>query len=218
MRRSRLALLLAVAVAVLGAAPAQAAPRTQAAADFADAALHAKVALKAQAGEYRRRERALRVELCMRAIRALPAGYERRARRAVGVFVVGILRPFIDVLVPVVRQLVADLDAVPTRDRALIGGRAAWRQSLAALERFPAIDRPCERLDEWRASGWDPAKAPPDMTAAIDAMPDDSRATAAWLEVAARRLRQLGVSPAAARRFTGARFADALGGPPALLR
>lgn len=208
----RLLPLLAVAAALLPAAPApaDAAPRTRTAAAYAEAALRAEVAVRARVDEHRQRVRDLRVELCLRAVRAVPARQPRRARRAIAVFVAAVLQPFVDVFVPVGQQLVADLYAVPTRDRALIAGRIAWRRSIAELERFPAVDRPCERLDDWRASGWDPAKAPPDPTAALRALEEDPDENELGIRIAARRLRRLGVSPAAARRFTGARFLDAL--------
>lgn len=175
--------------------------------------LHAKVALKGQAGEYTRRLRAVRLGLCVRALRAVPEGNASRLGLALAVFEVAVTRPLADVFLPIGRQLVADLDAVPTRDRALIAGRVAWRRIVAELERFPAIDRPCERLDEWRASGWDPAKAPPALDDALDAVQGDADATADGLQIAARRLRLLGVSPGAALRFTGEGFFEALGDP-----
>lgn len=205
------AVLLAIAVALLAAAPATAAPRTQAAAAYADAALRAQVAMNAQRDEHRARVRAVRFRLCVRALDAIPQGNVRRIERAVNVFVVAILRPMADAFVPVGQRLVADLDAVPTRDAALIAGREAWREIVGIFEGIPAIDRPCERLDEWRRSGWAPAKAPPplaDLTEQLEG--DDPAGTNRALARAVRRLRRLGVSRGAAERFRGERFFDGL--------
>ncbi len=206
--------LLTVAAALLAAAPAHAAPRTQAAADFADAALRAHVAINAQRAEHRARIRAVRFRLCMRALGAISERNEHRLERAFRVSFVAILRPLADTFLPIGRRLVADLDAVPTRDTALTAGRAAWRKGVATFERIPGLDRPCERLDEWRASGWDPAKAPPALPDVLGLFEDEDEAgTERGLTIAVRRLRQLGVSRGAAARFSGERLFDRLGDP-----
>ncbi len=203
--------LLTLAAALLAAAPATAAPRTQAAADFAGAALRAQIGMNAQRDEHRARERAVRLRLCGRALRAIPAGNKPRLKRALNVLFIAITRPMADTFVPVGQRLVADLDAVPTRDAALIAGREAWRDIVALFERIPALDRPCERLDEWRRSGWDPAKAPPPLDDVLELFEGDgSEGIEQALTRAVRRLRRLGVSTGAAERFSGERFFDGL--------
>jgi hypothetical protein len=201
-RRCILLVLLAVLVA---AAPAQAAPRTKAAAEFADAALRAKVAMKAGEPAAQAKLKAMRSGLCVRVTRdTLRTGNRHRFDRALAITLIGGLRPLLEGFIPVGRRMVADLDAVPTRDRALIGGREAWRQAVAAFETIPVIDRPCERLGEWRDSGYAAAQAPPYLLDELERTEDDNGEEAARrIERAVRRLRQLGVSRGAAKRFNG---------------
>ena len=207
-----LAALLALTLAVAAAAPATAGaePRTAAAAAFADAALRAKVALKAQADEYRRRSRELRIRLCFRVLAAVDERYEQRVQRAVQVTVLAVFQPVVETFVPIGRQMVADLDAVRTRDRGLIAGRLAWRQSVELFAGIPRIDRPCQRLAEWRDSGWRPEAAPPRLEDPLDHLLEGAEDIDRNMRIGVRRLRMLGVSRAAARRFGGYDLLDVL--------
>lgn len=194
-------IVLVLSVLALAAVPAQAAPRTKAAAAFSDAALRAKVALQAGEPAVKAKLDAMRSGLCLRVVKeSARSGNRHRFKRALAVTLLGGLRPLVEVFVPVARQLVAELDAVPTRDPALIRGRDAWRRSVAAFEGLPVVERPCERLGEWRASGYSAEKAPPYLVDELEQLEDDG---AVDLALAARRLRQLGVSRRAAERFAG---------------
>lgn len=201
--RIALALLLVLIVA----APAQGAVRTQSAQAFADAALRAHVAMRAESETIDRRMRALRPRLCISVLRDVVRRgrlVERRSERVFGQMMVGFMRPLVDVIVPVGRHLVADLDAVPTRDPALIAGRDAWRELIALFEAYPVVTRPCHALDAWRDSGFAPALAPPDQTSALarlDAL-DETETFSRRVGRAQRRLRMLGVTRGAAARFS----------------
>jgi hypothetical protein len=191
-------------VVLLGAAPAHAAARTQAAQDFADAALRAHVAMRAQSDEITRRSRALRPRLCSSVLDAtLRARRPDRYERGAAFMFFGLMRPLVDAILPVGRQLVADLDAVPTRDAALVEGREAWRELIALFEWYPVVDRPCRRLAAWRDSGWRRDLAPPNLIEEDQLLEDwdDAETFSVRASDAAARLRQLGVPRGAADRF-----------------
>ena len=194
-----LGVLLLLAVVLATAAPAGAAP-TRTAQRFSDAVLHARVAIKAQRDEFRERWEALNLELCFEALDGAP---ERAADRAGLVVGLGLSTTFNDLLLPHLRQVVAELDAVPTRDRVLRSGRAAWREMVRLLGGIPRVEDPCGQLARWRDAGWAPEAAPPVPDYDIEALEKRGDRLERKLKRAARRLRRLGLSRAAARRFTG---------------
>ena len=123
-----------------------------------------------------------------------------------------LLWPYVEATLPVARQVVADMDAVPTRDPALRSGRAAWRRGVRLFASFPPpVERPCEALARWRDAGFSAAAAPIPRADALRfwkllARTDDERDRRYGKAV--RRLRQLGLSPRRARRFDGRRIFD----------
>ena len=198
--------LLAGLTLLLGAAPALGAARTRAAQEFADAALRAHVAMRARSDEITRRTRALLPRLCRSVLDdTLHPGRRRpdRYERAAAYMFFGLMRPLVDAILPVGRRLVADLDAVPTRDAALVDGREAWRELVALFEWYPVVERPCERLAEWRDSGYRRDLVPPDLRAADQYLEDwdDAETFSVRADRAADRLRRLGVPRGAAERF-----------------
>jgi hypothetical protein len=212
MSRRIAASLLVLACALAAAAPASAAPRTKSAAAFADAGLKGRAAVQAQTGEIERQTEALQPKLCLEVVEDV-AEAKRSMTRTIPFMLLGLVQPMMDALVPASRQMVVDLDAVPTKDPALVAGREAWRRVVASFESYPRVDRPCERLREWRDSGWAVEKRPPSLAREIAAMARGSRSIDRGLARAQRRLRQLGVSRAAAKRFTGEDWAGGLDSP-----
>jgi hypothetical protein len=198
--------LLAVAALLAAAAPAIAGPREDAR-RFSDAALRAKAMIATHAGEVEEATAALRpcFELAMRA----PAHASDRASSVLAVEVVyELLHP----AEPVLRRFVADLEAVATTDPALRAGRMAWRRALAIFAALPHAGDPCVLLERWRAAGWSADAAPPDLAPAFDRLErlNGGRVVDRWMRSAVHRLRELGVSKRAARRFAGDGMFDAL--------
>ena len=201
--------LVALLCALLAAVPASAAPRTKAAQAFSDAALHGAVALKRQAPEIQRQIDALQPKLCGEVVRQA-VKQKRGLRRALSFTMIGLFAPLIDALHVAAAQTAAELDAVPTRDPALVAGRDAWGEVTALMLRYPHPDRPCERLRDWRDSGWSRELRPPLFEEELIALDEPSDRIERRLKRAARRLRQLGVSPGAAERFTGEPWGEGL--------
>jgi hypothetical protein len=202
MRLSAVVILVAASLAV--AAPASAAP-TRTAQRFSDAALYAHGAIKADRVQIQQRFEALNLRLCFEALEGAP----RRAEdTAVALVVLGMTTALSDVLMPHLTKLVADLDAVPTRDRVLRSGRGAWRRMVQLLGEVPRVEDPCGQLARWRDAGWAPEAEPalPDFD--VEAAEGKGKTIERKLRRAARRLRKLGVSRRAARRFTGATLLD----------
>lgn len=211
MRRGALAFVVAAAivagfvVAPVGAAEA-AAPKS--AQRFADAVLRVKERIVAARAVV---SAAFEIDFqaCVdfadadEEVGELPSALEER----VGLLFAGaIISPVVGPTRTAFDQLIADLDEIPTREPTLRAGREAWRQEVAAIRRFPLIDRPCAKLDAWRTAGYAVAATPPVPFDAIDAYltPNaEVRRNARRLDAAGRRLQRLGVSAAAARRFTG---------------
>jgi hypothetical protein len=132
--------------------------------------------------------------------------------QGVAVIWAALLHPYVELSLPAWRQVVADLDAIPTRDRALQAGRAAWRRGVRLFESFaPPLERPCEALARWKEAGFTAQSAPISRRDALrywetleatDDERDDRYARAV------RRLRQLGVRRRAANAFDGHRAFD----------
>ena len=57
-------------------------------------------------------------------------------------------------LAPALAQLVADLDAIPTRDRVLRSARAVWRRIARLAANVPVHEQPCAAIEAWVESGW----------------------------------------------------------------
>lgn len=215
MHRFLVAALVVVACSTaVPAASAQAPPdERKAAAAFADAAFAFTV--EARALRPRLAPGLRRVGRCfLRAVTAIDRLPERRADRVAdrvaGLFAVGLGEALITPLQPAFDRIVARLDAVATRDRVLRSGRAAWRASAVQSRRFPGDRDACRKLDRWRLTNFSPRRVPSSPTASqlertegIGREPRFPRAI--------RRLRSLGVSARAARRFDAERIADVVG-------
>ena len=105
---------------------------------------------------------------------------------------------------PVYDQVVADLNAIPTRDPKLKSARAVWRMWQARLAKLSPFQPYCAQLEAWRQAGWPPEQQP-------RASRDFNMAMQGLLQghgypkllAAEARLRQLGVSKRAAARVLG---------------
>ena len=195
-------LVFAITAALLPAADASAATTAQ---RFADAVERGKSAIRAKEPEFRAAWEALDFARCERVLerhKPPPAG---ELEHFVVYLVIAATGPMIQTGKPVLDQIVADLEAIPTRDPILRSGRAAWRDTVRALDAFPAVERPCEQLERWARSGWRKSSRPAlDFEALKGEIEDDRSAeNDRKLARAARRLRQLGVSAGDASRFTG---------------
>ena len=194
----------AVALALLVPATASAAPPRSAEA-FAAAGERLTFALRAQ-GDAIERGFAEEFARCEAAIQRQRV--PRRAReRFTHLIVVAVLQPTLERVLPSMRQFVADLDAVPTRDPALRSGRAGWRATVAVMEAVPELEGPCEHLERWAASGYAADQAPPLPLAGMRAFLRDADGGLASADRkvgrAVRRLRRLGVPRRRARHFGG---------------
>jgi hypothetical protein len=205
----RLAPMMLVAAALAaGATPAGAqapSPRPSdraAAREFSFAAYRLRVAVLAQKPQVEagaaRALRALGDSRCDRAVSASPDS------RKVDVVLVAALIAVAPVYEPIRAALdryLAELERVPTADPVLRSGRAGWRSEIDLLHRLPSIPDPCAALEAWQRAGYAPGAAPVNPAAILNpglAAADDK------LGRAGRRMRELGVSAGAARRFTGA--------------
>lgn len=117
-------------------------------------------------------------------------------------------------------QFITELDRVPTADPALIDGRNVWRTQVEFYEQLgPVPTDLCEQLRRWRLAGYPADAIPAAQPEAVH------RALVAWVthavsshekpsegrpepRRAAKRMRQLGVSAAQAKRFTGETLLD----------
>lgn len=66
---------------------------------------------------------------------------------AAALVALALIQPVVEVSKAPLRQMVSDLEAIPTRDPALRTGRAARRQSLVDFERFRGIEQRCHVLE-----------------------------------------------------------------------
>jgi hypothetical protein len=146
---------------------------------------------------------ALGDERCARAVDAAP---DDRALEVVLVAALLIIAPGYDPIRPALDTFLAELEAIPIADPVLRSGRAGWRSEVDVIRRLPSVPDPCATLQTWRRAGYATRASPIVVAAVANAgivAADDKLARAA------RRMRALGVSAGAARRFTGAgMFAD----------
>jgi len=205
----RLAALLAALAVVLAAAPATARAADERAAARAFGAATERLH---RAGARERASVERRTTTLLTCFTAEGAEVPPRARRNVQLFAAA---AFFDAVLaplrPALGRFVAELDGVATDDRALRGGRAAWRSAVRVLTAFPSVPRdPCTHLRRWREAGFAPDAAPPLDFPAVARLTAQLDATEGRLERkidrAAARLRQLGVSARTAERFGGELF------------
>jgi hypothetical protein len=203
--------LAAAAAAAPAAAQAPPAPPDERAAarEFSFAAYRARVAVKAQQQAI---EAALTARLdeltkprCLSALRAVP---ESRRDTVAVVGLVLIALPLLDGIRGPLAQLVAELERVPTADPALRSGRAAWRAEAQFIGRIAPVPDVCGALETWRRAGFGGRGAPIDLAALGSPVADTAEPK---LAAAAARMRALGVSAGAARRFTGANLLAGIG-------
>jgi hypothetical protein len=210
MVRLRRSFLLAAAAAAL-LVPAAEAPAATTAERFAAAVERGKSAIRAKEPEFRAAFEAVDFDACESGTseRRPP---KREAER-LGLFLGAVIvQPVFGPSKPVLRQIVDDLDAIPTNDPVLRSGRAAWRRIVELIHQTPVLEKPCEQLEAWARSGWKASARPKmDFEAFGELLEDlDSDALERKIERAARRLRRLGVSKGAAERFTGETLYDDL--------
>jgi hypothetical protein len=206
-----LAVVLGATAAVPAAAqtpPAPAPDERAAAREFSFAAYRARVAVKAQKAAI---EAALNARIdalddprCARAITAAPRAAQETVVAMSGLLVA---LPLLDGVRAPVQKLVAELERVPTADPSLRSGRAAWRAEAQFFARLPAVPDMCAALDAWRRARYGPRAAPIDLAAFDDV---GLETVERKLAAAAARMRELGVSAGAARRFTGDNLLDGI--------
>ncbi len=208
---SKLVLAAAVLLAVLVAPSVAAAAPAQSAQRFVDAAVRGRAAVETQQTEIARRTRAAVQEITTCDDEVLGGAHSAEVARRIelhagAVVWLAVLRPSVELRLPALRDVVSALNAVPTRDRALRAGRAAWRTGVRRLESLPVLaESPCALLTRWRDAGFTAASVPISRAAARRVMRTlsasarrDRRFTRA-----VRRLRAMGVSPRQARAFDG---------------
>jgi len=94
----------------------------------------------------------------------------------------------------------AQIEAIPTNDRALRSGRAGWRSEIQFIRQLQSSPDPCGSLQAWQRKHFAPSASPVNLDAVTD---PGLNAAEDKITIAARRMRALGVSAGAARRFTG---------------
>lgn len=193
---------LSAALLAFGAAPASATPSS--AQRFADAVRRGKVTMKQARPEIVRATSAKRGEACIAALGEDEVP-ERARARAQAVVVLALFEPVFAPLKPALAQIVADLDAIGTKDPALLAGRDGWHEIADYIGSLPHLDDPCGALRAWAHSGFAPDKAPPlSLDQARKVLGEDtSDEVDRKLARAAKRMRKLGVSRGDVKRFTG---------------
>ena len=204
--RGSIFLSVVVTAALLPAATAPAATSAQ---RFADAVERGKSALRAKEPEFRAAVEALDFKRCERVIEGKPPP-KREVERYAIFLVASLFKPMFEPAQPVLRQIVADLEAIPTRDPILKSGRAAWRAIVQSFDRYPSIEDPCGQLEKWANAGWRASARPDFDFDGFERLTDGigTKTAERKLARAARRLRQLGVSRGDAERFTGESLFD----------
>ena len=206
MRRPAL-LALALAAALLPVTPPAAAQADRAAARaFIDATVRFEEAVRAQGPAVRARFDVLLGPGCVQAVQDAP---RRQRARADAILTAALVDAVFRPTHGAIAAFVADLNRVRTDDRALRGGRAAWRALLREVRGLPPVPEDlCAQLERWRASGYARDAAPRVRTRPFTRLGANRRVDR-QLARAVARLQQLGISRRAARRFTGERvFAD----------
>jgi hypothetical protein len=207
-RRAALPAIVVASTAVAVApAPAQAPPvappdERAAAREFSFAAYRLRVAVLAQDGAID--DTLVNVTLdalvdkrCDAVDEAAPSG------RGFEVLLVDILlafAPAYDPVRPALDRFLSELERIPTNDPALSGGRAGWRSEIDLIRRLPSTPDPCATLQAWQRAGFARSAAPIPVDALVS---PGVLAAEGKVAVAARRMRQLGVSASAANRFKG---------------
>ncbi len=97
----------------------------------------------------------------------------------------------------------AQIEAIPTNDRALRSGRAGWRSEIQFIRQLQSSPDPCGSLQAWQRAHFAPSASPVNLDAIND---PGLNAAEDKITLAARRMQQLGVSPGTAQRFTGDRL------------
>jgi len=140
---------------------------------------------------------------CDRAVNGAPSD---RELEVVLVALLLILAPGYDPVRPALDTFLAELEAIPIADPILRSGRAGWRSEVDLVRRLPSVADPCATLRTWQRAGYAASASP----IVVDAVLNPGLLAAEdKLTLAARRMRALGVSASAARRFTGdGMFAD----------
>ena len=206
------AILIALALAPTAPAQAPAPDERAAAREFSFAAYRLRVAILAQQDAIEAKLlnvtlEALGDERCDRADNAAPG------IRGIEVLIVDILlafAPAYDPVRPGLDTFLAQLEAIPTNDRALRGGRAGWRTEVDIIRRLPSTPDPCAALQAWQRTGFAEDRAPIPIDVLTNPAAD---ASAGKIAVAARRMRQLGVGATAAKRFRGRQMFRGVGLP-----
>ena len=140
---------------------------------------------------------------CDQAVRAAP---DDRALEVLLVALLVIIAPGYDPVRPALDTFLAELEAIPIADPILRSGRAGWRSEVDLVQRLPSLPDPCGTLQTWQRAGY-AASASPIVVAAV--VNPGILAAEDKLARTAQRMRALGVSAGAARRFTGdGMFAD----------
>ena len=210
-RRAALPAIL-IALAVAPTAPAQAPDERAAAREFSFAAYRLRVAILAQKDAVE--DKVLNVTLeafgddrCNDADDAAPG------LRGLEVLLVDILlafAPAYDPIRPALDTFLAQLETIPTNDRALRGGRAGWRTEVDIIRRLPSTPDPCAALQAWQRTGFAESRAPIPIDVVTNAA---AQASAGKIAVAARRMQQLGVGATAATRFRGRQMFEGVAVP-----
>ena len=215
-RAALVALVLSVAVAGSARAqttpppatpaPPQAAPSERAAAQqFAFAAYRLRVAVLAQKSAIE--DKVLGITLgalsdprCDRVENAAPG--------LVGIEVLLVelvldITPAFDPVRTSLDTFLAQIEAIPTNDRALRSGRAGWRSEIQFIRQLQSSPDPCGSLQAWQRKQFAPSASPVNLDAIND---PGLNAAEDKITLAARRMQQLGVSAGTAQRFTGDRM------------
>jgi hypothetical protein len=194
--------LLLVGVAPAAAQGPSGPPSERAAArEFAFAAYRLRVAVLVHRAEIQavasKVLAALKDPRCNRAVTSAP---ESRRVQVVLVSTLIVVGPVYDPIRADLDRFLAELERVPTADPVLRSGRAGWRSEIDLVHRLPSVADPCAVLQAWQRAGFAASAAPLNIDAILNPGLDAADGKLARAE---RRMRQLGVSAGAAKRFTG---------------
>jgi hypothetical protein len=150
---------------------------------------------------------------CQPVLVAMSRLSRRRLDETVLVVATVALAPGLAVVRPAFERFQAELDRVPTQDAALRSGRAEWRATTAAFRQIPAQLDVCATLDAWRRARFALSAAPLGLgdNEFAGSFSDPRADLSPKLARAERRMRRLGVSESAARRFGGTTLFEGIG-------